>query len=64
MQDVQIMEKILVKSKGQEIHLVGKSKVAKPGKKGKKQQKKKALGPIKKKTKKETKVKGKCFLCG
>ncbi|KAK1570844.1 hypothetical protein Q3G72_007904 [Acer saccharum] len=64
MQDVQSAEKILVKGKGQEIHMVGKVATVKARQKVKKQQKKKQLGPIKKETKKVTKIKGKCFLCG
>ncbi|KAK1591530.1 hypothetical protein Q3G72_009150 [Acer saccharum] len=64
MQDVQSVEKILVKGKGQEIHMVGKVATVKARQKVKKQQKKKQLGPIKKETKKVTKIKGKCFLCG
>ncbi|KAK0580852.1 hypothetical protein LWI29_007090 [Acer saccharum] len=64
MQDVQSAEKILVKGKGQEIHTVGKVATVKARQKVKKQQKKKPLGPIKKETKKVTKIKGKCFLCG
>ena len=44
----------------QEIHLVGKVATVKTRKKVKKQQKKKQLGP----TKRVTKIKGKCFLCG
>ncbi|KAK4850321.1 hypothetical protein QYF36_005646 [Acer negundo] len=64
MQDVQSAEKILVKGKGQEIHIVGKVATVKARQKVKKQQKKKQLGPIKKETKKVTKIKGKCFLCG
>ncbi|KAI9173557.1 hypothetical protein LWI28_003093 [Acer negundo] len=62
MQDVQSAEKILVKGKGQEIHMVGKVATVKARQKVKKQQKKKQLGPIKKETKKVTKIKGKCFL--
>ncbi|KAK0607649.1 hypothetical protein LWI29_018134 [Acer saccharum] len=64
MQAVQSAEKILVKGKGQEIHIVGKVATVKARQKVKKQQKKKQLGPIKKETKKVTKIKGKCFLCG
>ncbi|KAK0593751.1 hypothetical protein LWI29_027063 [Acer saccharum] len=64
MQDVQSAEKILVKGKGQEIHMVGKVATVKACQKVKKQQKKKQLGPTKKETKKVTKIKGKCFLCG
>ena len=64
MQDVQSAEKILVKGKGQEIHMVGKVATVKARQKVKKQQKKKQLGPTKKETKKVTKIKGKCFLCG
>ncbi|KAI9169007.1 hypothetical protein LWI28_005411 [Acer negundo] len=64
MQDVQTAEKILMKGKGQEIHMVGKVATIKARQKVKKQQKKKQLGPIKKETKKVTKIKGKCFLCG
>ena len=41
MQDVQSAEKILVKSKGQEIHMVGKVAAVKTRQKVKKQQKKK-----------------------
>ena len=44
----------------QEIHLVGKIATVKTRKKVKKQQKKKQFGP----TKKVTKIKGKCSLCG
>ncbi|KAL5739308.1 hypothetical protein ACOSP7_028225 [Xanthoceras sorbifolium] len=64
MQDVQSAEKILVKSKGQEIHMVGKVATVKTRKKVKKSQKKKQLRPTKKEIKKVTKIKGKCFLCG
>ncbi|KAK0585083.1 hypothetical protein LWI29_023200 [Acer saccharum] len=64
MQDVQSTEKILVKNNGQEIHMVGKVAIVKTHQKVKKQQKKKQLGPTKKETKKVTKIKGKCFLCG
>ncbi|KAI9180050.1 hypothetical protein LWI28_000646 [Acer negundo] len=64
MQDAQSAEKILVKGKGQEIHMVGKVTTVKARQKVKKQQKKKKLGPIKKETKKVTKIKGQCFLCG
>ncbi|KAK0574722.1 hypothetical protein LWI29_028097 [Acer saccharum] len=64
MQDVQSAEKILVKGKGQDIHMVGKVATVKARQKVKKQQKKKQLGPIKKETKKVTKIKRKCFLCG
>ncbi|KAI9166216.1 hypothetical protein LWI28_028107 [Acer negundo] len=44
--------------------MVGKVATVKACQKVKKQQKKKQLGPIKKETKKVTKIKGKCFLCG
>ncbi|KAK1567954.1 hypothetical protein Q3G72_018598 [Acer saccharum] len=44
--------------------MVGKVSTVKARQKVKKQQKKKQLGPIKKETKKVTKIKGKCFLCG
>ncbi|KAK0599388.1 hypothetical protein LWI29_004824 [Acer saccharum] len=44
--------------------MVGKVATVKARQKVKKQQKKKQLGPIKKETKKVTKIKGKCFLCG
>ena len=54
MQDVQSAEKIIVKNKGQEIHMVGKVATVKTRQKVKKQQKKNQLGP----TKKETKIKG------
>ncbi|KAK0577895.1 hypothetical protein LWI29_001967 [Acer saccharum] len=64
MQDVQSAEKILVKGKGQEIHMFGKVATVKARQKVKKQPKKKQLGPTKKETKKVTKIKGKCFLCG
>ncbi|KAL5833326.1 hypothetical protein ACOSQ3_017000 [Xanthoceras sorbifolium] len=64
MQDVQSAEKILVKGKGQEIHMVGKVATVKTSKKVKKSQKEKQLGPTKKETKKVTKIKEKCFLCG
>ncbi|KAL5760158.1 hypothetical protein ACOSQ2_018996 [Xanthoceras sorbifolium] len=64
MQDVQSAEKILVKGKGQEIYMVGKIATVKTRKRVKKSQKKKQLGPTKKETKKVTKIKGKCFLCG
>ncbi|KAL5751942.1 hypothetical protein ACOSQ2_022449 [Xanthoceras sorbifolium] len=43
MQDVQSTEKILVKGKGQEIHIVGKVAIVKTCKKVKKSQKKKQL---------------------
>ena len=59
-QAVQSAEKILVKSKGQEIHMVGRVATVKTRQKVKKQQKKKQFGP----TKKVTKIKGKCSLCG
>ena len=48
----------------EEIHMVGKVATIKTRQKVKKQQKKKQLGPTKKETKKVTKIKGKCFLCG
>ncbi|KAL5764376.1 hypothetical protein ACOSP7_016739 [Xanthoceras sorbifolium] len=64
MQDVQSAEKILVKGKGQLIHMVGKVPTVNTRKKVKKSLKKKQLKPTKKKTKKVTKIKGKCFLCG
>ena len=44
--------------------MVGKVATVKTRNKVKKQQKKKQLGPNKKETKKVTKIKGKCFLCG
>ncbi|KAK0598355.1 hypothetical protein LWI29_033956 [Acer saccharum] len=44
--------------------MVGKVATVKARQKVKKQQKKKQLGPTKKETKKVTKIKGKCFLCG
>ncbi|KAL5776936.1 hypothetical protein ACOSP7_009862 [Xanthoceras sorbifolium] len=47
MQDVQSTEKILVKGKGQKIHLVGKFATVETRKKVKEQQKKKQLGPTK-----------------
>ncbi|KAL5752306.1 hypothetical protein ACOSP7_022490 [Xanthoceras sorbifolium] len=64
MQNVQSAEKILVKGKGQEIHVVGKVTTVKTCKKVKKTQKKKKLGPTKKETKKVIKIKEKCFICG
>ena len=60
MQDVQSAEKILVKSKGQEIHMVGKVATVKTRQKVKKQQKKKQLGPTKKETKKVTVIGKNC----
>ena len=47
-----------------QIHMVGKVATDKTRQKVKKQHKKKQLGPTKKETKKVTKIKGKCFLCG
>ena len=47
-----------------QIHMVGKVATVKTRQKVKKQQKKKQLGPTKKETKKVTKIKGKCVLCG
>ncbi|KAL5811078.1 hypothetical protein ACOSQ4_027646 [Xanthoceras sorbifolium] len=63
MQDVQSAENIILKGKGQEIHMVGKVANVKTHEKVKKSQKKKQLGPTKKETKKVTKIKAKCFLC-